>query len=117
MRKFLARYPEMKLLMGHSNIQLDKGQPTEKHPAMAFVYKQIKLMDSGYTEEKAFEMVEKEYLDDIDAKRNEMRILRGVAVDEEATSYLSHYQRIAEKESRMKSQRFERDIPKFQRAQ
>jgi len=48
-------------------------------------------------------MVEKEYLDDIDAKRNEMRILRGVAVDEEATSYLSHYQRIAEKESRMKS--------------
>lgn len=84
---------------------------------MTFVYKQLKFISQGYTEEKAFELVEKEYLEDIDAKRAEMRILRGVAVDEEATSYLSHYQQIAEKEARMKSQRFERDIPKYQRAQ
>jgi len=60
---------------------IDQGKLTERHPAMVFVYKQIDLMDQGYTEAKAFEMVEKDYLDTIDAKRKEMRLLRGVAMD------------------------------------
>jgi hypothetical protein len=46
-----------------------------------------------------------------------MRILRGVALNIHGDSYLDRMQRIAELESSLKVNRFERDIPKYQRAQ
>jgi hypothetical protein len=115
--KFLGRYPEMRLLPNSSHPILDQGQVTIKHPAMVFVYKQLDYMKEGYTEDKAFEMVETEYLDTIDAKKAEMRILRGVAHDSDAVSYMDHYQAMAEEESRLKTQRLEKDLPKYLRSE
>ena len=74
-------------------------------------------MKNGYTEEKAFEMVEKEYVGSLEAKRAELRIIRGVAFDSEAVSYLDHYQRMAEAEARIKTDRLSRNIDRFHRAQ
>ena len=45
-----------------------------------------------------------------------MRILRGVALQSYGQSYLDRYQKVAEIESSLKVKRFERDIPKYERA-
>lgn len=44
-----------------------------------------------------------------------MRILRGAALSLHGYSYLERVQKVAEMESALKMQRFERDIPKFER--
>lgn len=73
-------------------------------------------MKKGYTEEKAFEIVEKQYLGTLEAKRAELRIIRGVAYDAEAVSYLDHYQQMAEAEARVKTDRMSRNLDRFHRA-
>ena len=44
-------------------------------------------------------------------------MLRGVALDTGAVSYLERVQEVAEMESRLKMQKLERDMPKYLRAQ
>ena len=74
-------------------------------------------MKQGYNKEKAFKMVQAEMSEVIQKQRDENRILRGVALNTEAYSYVDRVQAIAEHESQMKMQRLERDMPKFLRAQ
>lgn len=62
-------------------------------------------------------MVEEELGSFLTKQREEMRILRGVALNLHGDSYLDRMQKIAETESTLKAKRFERDIPKYQRAQ
>ncbi len=73
-------------------------------------------MNKGYTEQKAFEIVEEDLGKFINQKKEELRILRGVALNAFGTSYLDRYQQVAELESSMKVKRLERDIPKYLRA-
>ena len=61
------------------------------HPASVFVRKQKRLIKQGYTEEKAFEIVEAEIADILDKEREQTRILRGVALDQNAYSYLDRF--------------------------
>jgi hypothetical protein len=58
-------------------------------------------------------MVEEELGSFLNKQREEMRVLRGVALNIHGDSYLDRMQKIAELESAMKVQRFERDIPKY----
>ena len=61
-------------------------------------------------------MVEEDLGSFLNKQKEEMRILRGVALNTYGDSYLDRMQRIAEMESTLKVSRLERDIPKFQRA-
>lgn len=74
-------------------------------------------MKQGYTEHKAFEMAEADLAGMIEKQREETRILRGVALDKDALSYVDRFQMVAEMESQLKVKRMERDMPKFLRAQ
>jgi len=56
-------------------------------------------MRQGYTEDKAFEIVEAEIEEIIQKRRDETRLLRGVALDQDAASYLDRFQMVAEVES------------------
>ena len=62
-------------------------------------------------------MVESEISAVLDKQRDETRVLRGVALDSNAYSYLDRFQTIAEAESTAKMRQLERDMPKFLRAQ
>jgi hypothetical protein len=44
-------------------------------------------------------------------------VLRGVALDSNAYSYVDRFQQVAELESQLKMRKLERDMPKFLRAQ
>ena len=52
----------------------------------------------------------------LEKQREETRILRGVALDKDALSYVDRFQMVAEMESQLKVKRLERDMPKFLRA-
>lgn len=62
-------------------------------------------------------MVEKELSEIIQQYKDETRILRGVALDSDAYSYVDRFQQIAELEASLKVERLERDMPKYVRAQ
>lgn len=112
--KFYKKYPEVKYFPEASTVQMQFGGLVEiTHPAAIFIKKQKGLLKKGYTEQKAFEIVEGELGSFINKKKEEMRILRGVAINAFGDSYLDRMQRVAELESTLKVQRFERDIPKF----
>lgn len=74
-------------------------------------------MKQGYSQHKSFEIVEAEIEGIIQKQRDETRILRGVAMDTGAYSYVDRFQQVAEMESQLKLQRLERDMPKYLRAQ
>lgn len=72
-------------------------------------------MKKGYSEEKSFQLVEKDLSKFINQQKEEARILRGTGHKIYGESYLDRYQQVAEAESELKIKRLERDLPKFLR--
>lgn len=56
-----------------------------------FMNRTEELMKKGYTEFKAFEIVEKQLSEIIEKQREQTRILRGVALDTNAYSYVDRF--------------------------
>jgi len=95
----------------------EKGTDAFKnaHPIHDFVEKYKKLRNKGYSEYKAFSIVEEELRGVLDSRLDETRILRGAAMAAHGDSYLDRAQRVAELESEMKLMRVIRDMPKHER--
>lgn len=109
--KFYKRYPDAKYTIP-SNAPGHVGK-LARNPAIVFVEKQKKLMDDGYSANKAFEIVEEEMAKVFDKQREENRILRGFALNNRARSYLNYSQQLAEVEGRAKVQQLDRDLNKY----
>ena len=59
--KFYYKYPEVKYFPTHNNIVQEFGGTMRlAHPAIVFIRKQKDLLKKGYTEDKAFSLVEEE---------------------------------------------------------
>ena len=116
--RFYKKYPEAKY-MPHGTVSEMKfgGAIQTTHPAAVFIHKQRSLIKKGYTEEKAFQLVEQDFGKFISQQKDEMRILRGVAQINNGNSYMDRFTRVAELESTLKMKRMERDIPKYLRTQ
>jgi uncharacterized protein YoaH (UPF0181 family) len=117
--KFYKKYPEVKYVPQATRLNFSYGGIIEiTHPAAIFVKKQRSLMNKGYSEQKAFEMVEKELGKALNQQKEELRVLRGLAITQYGSqSYLDRFSEVAELESSLKVKRMERDIPKFLRGQ
>lgn len=117
--KFYKKYPEVKYFPQATRMNIGHGGIVEiTHPAAVFVKKQRDLMNKGYTEQKAFEVVEEDLGKAINQQKEELRILRGVALNNYGSqSYSDRFQQVAELESSLKVKRLERDMPKFLRSQ
>lgn len=58
--KFYRKYPEVKYFPQASTLNVKFGGTIQiTHPAATFIKKQRELLNKGYTEDKAFEVVEK----------------------------------------------------------
>ncbi len=117
--QFYRKYPEAKYFPQATRINISHGGVVDiTHPAAVFVKKQKELINKGYTVQKAFEKVEEDLGKVINQQKEELRILRGLALNSYGSqSYSDRFQRIAEIESTLKVKRLERDIPKYIRAQ
>lgn len=58
------------------------------HPIFDYVQKYKKLRNKGYSEYKAFNVVETELAELLESQLNEARILRGAALSSHGDSYL-----------------------------
>jgi len=58
------------------------------HPAASYLKKYKDLLKKGYSEHKAFEIVEVELNEVFEKQRDDMRILRGGALAAHGDSYL-----------------------------
>jgi hypothetical protein len=117
--KFYKKYPEVKYMPQATRMNVGFGNVVEvTHPAAVFVKKQRELMKKGYSEIKAFEVVEEELGKTLNQQKEELRILRGLAINTYGSqSYSDRFQQIAELESSLKVRRLERDMPKYLRSQ
>ena len=116
---FYRKYPEAKYFPQATRVNVSHGGFVDiTHPAAVFVKNQKELINKGYTEQKAFERVEEDLGKVINKQKEELRILRGLAINSYGSqSYSDRFQKIAEIESSLKVKRLERDIPKYLRAQ
>ena len=115
--RFYRAFPGLKLLPQTKYYRVDFGNPAPQlvNPIQTYLNKYKQLRKKGYTDEKAFAVVEAELNTVFEGQRDDMRVLRGTALAQHGDSYLDRAQRIAELESQMKMQRFIRDIPKYER--
>ncbi len=100
----------MKYSIAHNAPGLVGKRP--ENPALLFLQKQKKLMEKGYSANKAFEIIETEMADKLTEQRDENRILRGFAINNRARSYLNYSQQLSEAEGRAKVNQLDRDLSK-----
>jgi hypothetical protein len=90
------------------------GQPFNTFSyAYAFISEQKKLIRQGYSVAKAFELTEQKYHEKMQRKLDQSLLSRGLAFGNRAKSFLNVYQQQAEFESRMKTQRTQRELEKY----
>ena len=77
-------------LLGPVHATADGGA-MDTHPAHAYLHKTQALMKKGYSEQKAYDMVGVEMDAILQKRKDEQRILRGVALDTEAYSYVDRF--------------------------
>ena len=115
--KFLKKYPESMLSPTPMTLEPEMYSNSPSHPATRFVIRQKFFMSEGYTEAKAFELVEKEMSEALQEEKYERGIIEGLATSNRARSLLSIYEQTAEFEARQKISRLSRDIPDFIRSE
>lgn len=82
--------------------------------AYSFINEQKKLIKQGYTFSKAFELTEQKYHERMQRKLDQSLLSRGLAISNRARSFLNVYQQQAEFESRLKTQRAQRELEKYE---
>jgi len=117
LQKFYKAFPQLKVTPNVFKFYNKRGSDHmfEATPVFDFVQKYKKLRAKGYSEYKAFSVVEQELRAVLENQLDEARILRGAAMAVHGDSYLDRAQRVAQLESEMKLMRFMRDMPKHER--
>lgn len=115
--KLLHKYPELRHIPVNTVPQIPEMYAENSHILLDFIKRQQTLMRKGFTEEKAFEMVETLYQDRMQRKKEDFRLTLGAAVNNQARSLMNFYQQQSEYEARLKVLRLERDLHKFKAEQ
>jgi len=114
--KLLNKYPEMSYVPGPKISMTPEELPMNSSIILNFINKQKELMKKGFTEEKAFKIVEEKYQGRMQRKKEDFILTRDAAINNQARSLMNFYQQQAEYEGRLKVLRMERDLLKYEDA-
>lgn len=89
---FIRKYPDAVLVPEPAQHDSHMFGDNYLNPATIFINKQREYMDKGYTQGRAFEMVEEEMAMTLQKGREETRLRRGLAYDNMSRSYLDRYE-------------------------
>ena len=95
--KFLKKYPEAQFSTNYMTMEPEMYSTIPSHPAARFVTRQKYFMSEGYTEAKAFELVEKEMSESLQEEKYERALIEGIATSNRARSLMSLYEQSAVK--------------------
>ena len=95
LNKFLRKYPESSLSTTYMTMEPEMYSTAPHHPGERFVTRQKYFMSEGYTEAKAFELVEKEMSESLQEEKYERAMIEGIATSNRARSLMSLYEQSA----------------------
>lgn len=107
---FFKKYPEHLEAYEGNNYKNDKL-------VNSFVRKQFKLMREGFSQVKAFEIVEKEFANTIKMEKIDRQIIEGSNISNRSRSLMDVFEQREEFISSQKVKRLERDLPEFLRSE
>lgn len=108
--QFLKKYPQYLNKYKGADYENDKLLET-------FIKKQFNLMKEGFSEVKAFDIVEKEFSTTLAAEKHDRLLFEGVNLTNRTRSLMDTFEQREEFIQRQKTKRLERDLPEFLRAE
>jgi hypothetical protein len=116
-RKFFNKYPDSDDMPSLTALEVENPVTSIKTASTVFVEKQKKYIDLGYTEEKAFQLVEQEMSEQLQKEKYERSLFEGLVTSNRSRSLMSYYEQQAEFETRQKLKQMQRIIPQYKRYQ
>jgi hypothetical protein len=114
--KIIRKYPDI-----FTNPILSGSTPENpirnvtNHPLYNFMFTQKKYMKNGYTEEKAFELTERDFAKVLQKEKFEKSLIEGLATSNRARSLMTEYEQRAEYEARQKIKQIQREEGRYKR--
>lgn len=115
--KFFDKHPEVFDTVSFSSLEPETHSVNQQSLATKFVNKQKRYMSEGFSEIKAFELVENDFAEVLQQEKYERSLFEGVASSNRSKSLMSFYEQEAEFESKQKVARMERELPQYKRYQ
>lgn len=115
-RKLTRKYPDI-----FNNPILSGSHPENpirnamNHPLYNFISTQKKYMNNGFTEEKAFELTERDFAKVLQKEKFEKSLIEGLATSNRARSLMTEYEQQAEFEARQKIKQIQREEGRYRR--
>jgi hypothetical protein len=115
-RKIVTKYPDI-----FQNPILSGATPENpirnvlNHPLYNFISSQKKYMKNGFTEEKAFELTERDFAKVLQKEKFEKSLIEGLATSNRARSLMTEYEQRAEFEARQKIKQIQREEGRYKR--
>jgi hypothetical protein len=116
-KKFLTKYPHAENFTALDPTDPEHFYSTNRDPVSRFLLRQDKFIAEGFSEDKAFELAEKEMSEELQKEKYERSLFEGLATSNRSRSLMSIYEQKAEYESRQKVAQLTRDMGNFKRFQ
>jgi len=116
-KKFLTKYPHAENFTALDPTDPEHFYSTNRDPVSRFLIRQSKFMAEGFSEDKSFELAEKEMSEELQKEKYERSLFEGLATSNRSRSLMSIYEQQAEYESRQKVAQLTRDMGNFKRFQ
>lgn len=116
-KKFLTKYPHAENFTALDPTDPEHFYSTNRDPVSRFLIRQDKFMAEGFSEDKSFELAEKEMSEELQKEKYERSLFEGLATSNRSRSLMSIYEQQAEYESRQKVAQLTRDMGNFKRFQ
>jgi hypothetical protein len=106
------KYPDLKYEPISHNTYPGRQLNTFSY-AYSFINEQKKLIKQGHSIASAFKITEEKYHERMQRKLDQSLLSRGLAMSNRARSFMNVYQQQSEYESRLKTQRSQRELEKY----
>jgi len=114
--KIIRKYPDL------MSVPILSGEVGENpirsfadHPMYVFIHKHKKYLNQGFTDDKAFELTERDMSRVLRKEKFERSVVEGLATSNRARSLMGHYEQLAEFEARQKIKQIQREEGRYKR--
>ena len=114
--KIIRKYPDL------MSVPILSGEVGENpirsfadHPMYVFIHKHKKYLSQGFTDDKAFELTERDMSRVLRKEKFERSVVEGLATSNRARSLMGHYEQLAEFEARQKIKQIQREEGRYKR--
>jgi hypothetical protein len=114
--KIIRKYPDiMSVPILSGEVGENPIRSFADHPMYVFIQKHKKYLNQGFTDDKAFELTERDMSRVLRKEKFERSVVEGLATSNRARSLMGHYEQLAEFEARQKIKQIQREEGRYKR--